>query len=122
MTTTGSKTSERLISRTAPRPVLLLDVFTTRNACVVHVTGELDLATRDQLVSVSTAGHHPTMVIDLGGVTFMDCSGYDALDTSRLVIEAEGRSVAITGQTGQPARLFQLIAELESVDCDGSAH
>jgi anti-anti-sigma regulatory factor len=53
------------------------------------------------------------MMIDLGGVTFMDCSGYAALVSSRLLIEADGRSLKITGQTGQPARLFDLIAQLE---------
>lgn len=43
----------------------------------------------------------------------MDCSGCGALITSRHAIEAEGRSRTITGQIGQPAQLFDLIAELE---------
>lgn len=94
-------------------PELLLHVFTSQSSRFVYVTGELDLATRDELVSASTTGHHPDMVIDLGGVTFMDCSGYGALIDSQRIIESQGRSLTITGQTGQPARLFDLIAELE---------
>ena len=94
-------------------PRLRLDVLAAHNTSVVHVTGEVDLATRDQLVSESTAGHHPQIVIDLGGVTFMDCGGYGALVASRRIIEGQGRSLAITGQTGQPAQLFDMIAEIE---------
>jgi anti-anti-sigma factor len=112
-----------------PRPVFhsafavqafLADVSIAGSTRVVRVTGELDLAARDQLVSVSTTGHHPAIVIDLGGVAFLDCSGYGALVTSRNIIEGEGRSVTITGQTGQPARLFDLIAELENERREGS--
>ena len=97
----------------ALEPRLLLQASVTQNTCVVHVTGELDLATRDQLVSASTAGHHPGMMIDLAGVTFMDCAGYRALVASRRIIESEGRSLMITGQAGQPKRFLDLIAELE---------
>jgi anti-anti-sigma factor len=91
-------------------------VCTRGNRCVVHVVGELDCATRDQLVTALTAGHQPAMTIDLGGITFMDCSGYAALVAARQVIESDGRSLAVTGQTGQPARLWKLIAELEGGD------
>ena len=97
-----------------PRPELILNVFPERDNCTVHVTGELDLATRKQLLTTTTAGNHPTMVIDLAGVTFMDCSGYGSLVASRLAIEGSGRTLTIRGQTGQPARLFELIVELES--------
>lgn len=105
---------EAAIDIRAPQPGLLLDVFDAHNTRVVHVTGELDLATRDLVVSAATAGHHPAMVIDLGGVTFMDCSGYGSLVASRLVIEGEGRSLTVMGQTGEPARLCRLIADLEA--------
>lgn len=110
MTIARSEPHQSPISQTAPRPTLLLQVFTARTG-VIHVKGELDFATHDQLVSVATAGHHPSMVIDLSGCTFMDCSGYRALVASTLVIEGEGRSLTITGQAGQPARLLDVIAE-----------
>jgi hypothetical protein len=43
----------------------------------------------------------------------VDCSGYSSLVASRLVIEGGGRTLAIRGQTGQPARLLDMIAELD---------
>ena len=81
--------------------------------CVVWATGELDAESHDQLVVAATAGDHPAMVIDLEGVTFMDCSGYGSLTTSRLAVESDGRELTTRGQTGQPARLFEVIEELE---------
>jgi anti-anti-sigma factor len=98
----------------APVPQLAVNLHLEGDRCVVHVTGELDLATRDQLFIASTAGNHPAMVIDLAGVTFMDCSGFGALVACRRVINSrEGATLTIRGLTGQPARLFGLIAELE---------
>ena len=92
---------------------LLINVYPEGNSCVVHVTGELDLASRNQLFVAFTAGNHPAMVIDLAGVTFMDCSGYRCLVAARLVIEQGGRSLIVRGATGQPARLLDLIAKLQ---------
>jgi len=93
---------------------LRLNVHREGERCVVDVVGEVDVASHNQLFVASTAGDHPAMVIDLAGVTFMDCSGYGSLIASRLAIESEGRTLAIRGQVGQPARLFDLIATMES--------
>lgn len=83
---------------------------------VIYVSGELVLATRDRLVSVLTAGDRPMVEVYLGGCTFMDCSGYGAFVASRLALEGQGRSLAVSGQTGQPALLWKLIADLECAD------
>lgn len=111
MTTAWSSHHPSSGSPCPTRPALLLRVFSAHDTVMVDVTGEVDLASRDQLVSVATAGGHPSVVIDLAGCTFMDCSGYSALVAARLAIEADGRSLTVTGQTGQPARLFDVIAE-----------
>ena len=87
---------------------------------VVWVTGELDAASRDQLVVSATAGDHPAIVIDLAGVTFMDCSGYGSLAATRLAVEGVGHTLTTRGQTGQPGRLFDLIATLEDRRCSRS--
>ena len=92
---------------------LLVHLSTESDLRVVWVTGELDAASRDQLVVAASAGDHPAMVIDLAGVTFMDCSGYGSLASSRLAVEGAGRTLTTRGQIGQPARLFDLIATLE---------
>ena len=99
-----------------PNGDLILHVHPGADSCVIQATGELDLASRNQLFVASTAGNHPAMVIDLAGVTFVDCSGYGSLVASRLVVEREGRALTIRGQTGQPARLLDLIAALEKTD------
>ncbi len=99
-----------------PDEQLLVNVFREGNSCVVHLTGELDLASRNQLFVASTAGSHPDMVIDLAGVTFMDCCGYGSLVASRLVIEGQGRTLTMRGQAGQPARFFRMIAPFEGTD------
>lgn len=98
-----------------PGGEMLLNVFPEGNTCVVYAKGELDLASRNQFFVASTAGNHPAMVIDLAGVTFMDCSGYGSLVASRLAIEGGGRKLTIRGRTGQPARLLGLIAAFERV-------
>ena len=92
---------------------LLVTCSTEDTQRVVWATGELDAANHDQLVVAATAGDHPATVIDLAGVTFMDCSGYGSLTTSRLAVESDGRELTTRGQTGQPARLFELIVALE---------
>jgi anti-anti-sigma factor len=53
------------------------------------------------------------MVVDLAGVTFMDCCGYGSLVASRLAVQRSGRTLTVRGQSGQPARLFELIAGLD---------
>jgi anti-anti-sigma factor len=86
---------------------------------VVSVSGELDRASRDQLVAASIAGDHHETSIDLTAVTFMDCSGYAGLVTSRLLTEETGRSLTIRGITGQPKRLVDMIERLEAGDSAG---
>jgi len=93
---------------------LAINVFPEASSCVVHVSGELDLATSDTLFIASSACNHPSMVIDLGGLTFMDCGGYRCLVACRLAIGGRGGTLVIRGQTGQPARLLDLIRGLEA--------
>ena len=89
---------------------LQLDVHPEGDQCVVLATGELDRATRDQLIVASTAGNHRQMLIDLSAVTFMDCGGYGGIVASRLLVERDGRTLTIRGVTGQPQRLLDLIS------------
>ncbi len=93
---------------------LTINVYPEGDTCVVHAAAELDMASGDQLFVAATAGSHPATVIDLADLTFMDCGGYRSLVASRLVIEQDGRTLSGRGQTGEPARLLNLIAELET--------
>lgn len=92
---------------------LLVNAYPEGTRRVVRLAGELDLATRDQVVITSTGGDRQPVTIDLTRVTFMDCGGYGSLVASRLALEGAGRTLHIRGATGQPVRLLHLLAELE---------
>jgi anti-anti-sigma factor len=104
------------VSTDLPSPKFFIDLHPEGRCCVVHVVGELDLATRNQLFVAATAGNHSFMVMDLAEVSFMDCTGYGSLVAARRVIEGGDRTFMIGGQTGQPAHLLNLIAALEPSD------
>ena len=93
--------------------VLGLRVSQEGRSRVVRVCGELDNETRNQLVVMCVAGNQPAVIVDLTGLTFMDCAGYGAIVAIRDVIEHSARSLTIRNQTGQPARLLDMIAALE---------
>ena len=80
---------------------------------IVHVTGELDLASRDHLGRACIGSHHRFVIVDLAALTFMDCAGYGALVTARLTLEALRGLLTLVNAVGQPARLLELIASLE---------
>ena len=80
---------------------------------VVQLSGELDLATRDAAVGVCTAAEHQHVVIDLSGLTFMDCAGYGGLAAAASILERRGGSSTLIQATGEPQRLLALIERLE---------
>ena len=90
-----------------------LSVAFKGESCVVRIVGELDLATRDRLLLACTARHHLSVIVDLSGLTFMDCSGYGGLVAARTVLEADSRTLRVRGGRGQPGRLLIWIGELE---------
>lgn len=80
---------------------------------VVELSGELDLATRDAAVRVCIAAEHQHVVIDLSGLTFMDCAGYRGLAAAASVLERRGGSSTLIQATGEPQCLLGLIERLE---------
>ena len=93
---------------------LTFQVFAEGQQCIVRPTGELDLATRAQLLAALTSGDSPAMVVDLAAVTFMDCSGYGTLVASGVALTGQRRTLSLRGPAGQPARLLTMIAALEA--------
>jgi anti-sigma B factor antagonist len=79
----------------------------------VHVSGELDLATRDVVhgACVVDGGRHVT--VDLGAITFLDCSGVTGLLAARHQLERRGGSLTLVDAVGQPARLLAMLGEVE---------
>jgi anti-anti-sigma factor len=91
-----------------------------RQLGVICVEGELDLATSDLIFEECVAGNTPEVVVDLTQLTFMDCSGYEALAAARSALEGEGRVLTFRNPRGAPAKLLGLIASLESAASRGA--
>jgi anti-anti-sigma factor len=66
----------------------------------VAVSGEVDLATapvlRDRLLGVLGDQGPTTLSVDLAGVSFLDCTGINALIAARNAAAATGRQMRIT--------------------------
>jgi anti-anti-sigma factor len=78
---------------------------------VLRLQGELDLISTDGLRdAVSTAlGHHPpVLVIDLSGLTFMDCGGLSVLVWAHQSQAERGYQLIVTGATPPVLRLLNL--------------
>jgi anti-anti-sigma factor len=76
---------------------------------VVALAGELDLATCEIAYDACTRDGQVDIVVDLGGITFLDCAGYGALVSARHVLEQRGGSLTLRNQTDRAARLLTLI-------------
>jgi anti-sigma B factor antagonist len=70
---------------------------TPAGAAVLHVSGELDLATAPRLEeAVASAGHAAPIVIDLSGCTFLDSAGMRSLVNASRSTRPEGRVHLVT--------------------------
>jgi anti-sigma B factor antagonist len=78
---------------------------------VVHVSGELDLSTaghlRELLSGLIRAGT-PQLVLDLSGVTFMDCTGLGVLIRAREASTVRGGGLLLVGVPGRVRALLAL--------------
>jgi anti-anti-sigma factor len=76
----------------------------------VAVAGELDLGTVDQLEQAVAgelaAGAVAELVVDLGGVSFVDSSGLGALLRIRQATQQAGGQLILTGVNPGPARVI----------------
>jgi anti-anti-sigma factor len=77
---------------------------------VVEAAGELDLATAGEFTQAlrQCAQGHSAVVVDLTGVTFMDCSAMRALVGLRRELEARGGRICLVATKPSVLRLFGL--------------
>ena len=80
--------------------------------CTLYLAGEFDCASSGRLLRAATAVRESAVVIDMGLVSFMDCSGYRSLMAAERMFGQRGQTVVIQGLTGQPTRLLDLITQL----------
>jgi len=94
--------------RPAPLEVLTADHHGTP---VVRVRGELDLSTCEQVdsaLSQAEATNPPTLVLDLGGVSFMDSTGVRTLLQADSRARRDGRRLLLIGPPEPAARVLRV--------------
>ncbi|GAA3726173.1 STAS domain-containing protein [Salinactinospora qingdaonensis] len=95
----------------AAGPLYVLVVDAAPEPPYVHVTGELDLATADELADELIGvieRHGPDTVVDLSGVTFCDARGLAALVRVANHAENAGGRLVIASLSPCVARLLRL--------------
>ncbi|HSL27432.1 MAG TPA: STAS domain-containing protein [Acidimicrobiia bacterium] len=78
---------------------------------VLRPTGEVDIATVGELESALAATieeNSDDVVLDLGGVTFMDSTGLRTLLAAHQTLTAGGRRLAVVVEGGPVERLFDI--------------
>ncbi|MET8231730.1 STAS domain-containing protein [Micromonospora sp. NPDC005298] len=77
---------------------------------VVTLTGECDLAARDELTSVlaSAVRGAPVVVVDVGGLRFLDSTGLHTLVTAHRSAHADGRRLYAVNADGPVATVLDI--------------
>jgi len=82
-------------------------------AVVIHVAGELDLATavelRRRLMRVAESGATAPIVLDLSDVRFIDAHSVGLIVTAWAAAKCQGRQLRVDGLHGITARVFGLL-------------
>jgi len=81
---------------------------------LISVSGELVRTTMLEFIDACASHPEASLIIDLGGLTFMDGGGYSSLDVIREIGQANQQSITVRNACGQPARLIGLIVGLET--------
>lgn len=76
----------------------------------VALSGECDLATRDECMAALMSAVHavPDVVVDLGGLTFMDSSGVHALVTAHRAAVERGGRLSVVNAAGMVAHVLEI--------------
>ena len=96
----------------APRPAPLdVRVEKHQGAPVVHVRGELDLSTCEQVetaLAQAEGANPPTLVLDLSGVSFMDSTGVRTLLQADSRARRDGRRLLLIAPPEPAARVLRV--------------
>ena len=94
------------------RPMQISTSFEQETTIVLSVTGEIDVATADDLrdigLGVLQSLQCETLCADLSAVTFMDSTGLGALIALRTAAVDNGRTLVIRNPSVATTRLFEL--------------
>lgn len=86
------------------------EVAVDERACVVHLSGEIDMAVTDELRAAVRDGldRHDTVELDLAGVTFLDSSGLGSLVLLRNEASDQHKSLSLVNVPPMTHRLLQI--------------
>jgi anti-anti-sigma factor len=98
-------------------PEFSVTVGRSHEAITLTVAGELDIATAprvaDHLAAIDAAGGTERVVLDLGGLTFLDSSGVALLLGAARRAEAAGRALTIVRTPPEARRVLALCGLLD---------
>jgi anti-sigma B factor antagonist len=88
-----------------------LAVKVTSGRCTMVLSGELDVATapllRDRLAEV-TDELETELVLDIGGLTFIDSTGLSLIVSAHKALKARGAALVVSSPTRMALRLFEI--------------
>jgi anti-anti-sigma factor len=79
----------------------------------IALVGELDFRTTPKVTAAARTLRARDLVIDCSGLTFLDSFGVSALVMLHKDREAGGGSLVLTGLTGSPRRILEIMALLD---------
>jgi anti-anti-sigma factor len=100
------------------------EVAQVDGATVIHVHGEIDVATCERLRDVVEPylGPKQTIVLDLSGVQFMDSSCLHILERARGTLTADGGSLILRNPSEAARRLLTAAGAEQLLDEDAEDH
>lgn len=91
--------------------VLGIERFLAPGRAVLRLRGELDLAGRRRLLAAIADCGRRDVVVDLAQVTFLDCSGYMALEDAATVLGEHGHELCLVGARDGVGRVLGLLGQ-----------
>ena len=100
------------------------EVIQDGDATVIHVRGEIDLATCERLRDAIEPhlGPQQTIILDLSGVGFMDSSCLGVLMQARGTLTADGGSLVLRNPSEAAHRLLTLAGAQHLLQVDADQH
>ena len=107
---------------TAARPTLRVTTSCTGPTAVLHVAGDLDLASagqlRGELRELLDRGAVRRLVLDVAGLEFLDVTGLNVIVDAQRVLSDDGGTLALRSPRPMVLRMLKLLALDEVVEVE----
>ena len=106
----------------AVRPPLRVTTTASGPTTVLHLAGDLDLATCGQLRGcirdVLDSSRVRRLVLDIGGLEFVDVTGMNVIVDAQRILSSDGGTLALRSPRPMVLRMLKLLALDEVVPVD----